>query len=54
MVWYAWALVAMDGLGALVTANLIGKPREPLTPFAAFLTWTVEGLAVWAIVSLAT
>lgn len=53
MIWYAWVLVGTIALSSLMVIASIGKPRKPQTPGGAVAVLIVNGLIVWAVVSLA-
>jgi predicted phosphoribosyltransferase len=54
MVWYAWVMVVLFALNAVLTILMIGKPRQPVTPSLAVGAVVASALYIWAIVSLAT
>lgn len=53
MTWYAWVIVALAAVSALLTVLNIGKPRSPISPPVAALIVVANALYIWAIFSLA-
>lgn len=53
MPWYAWVLVALFALEALGRVALIDQPRQPITAGGAIAGLVLNGLLIWAVVSLA-
>jgi hypothetical protein len=54
MIWYAWVMVGLYALAALVTVAIVDQPRKPITRDVAVLTLVTNSLYIWAIVNLAT
>lgn len=46
--WAVWVCVGWLWLGAVLSAALIGKPREPYTPFTAICNFLIAGAALMA------